>query len=296
MKQSINISSSFTLPLWPDGIPNKKGESKTETPKIKEPGLTFIENVHTPEIEIFLPSAGNSSGKAVIICPGGGYEGVAYDWEGTDIAKMMNSKGVAGIVLKYRLPDSDVFSDSHVVPLQDAQRALRITRYRAKEWNIDPDKIGIMGFSAGGHIASTLAKRFDEETVKDIAPIDLISARPDFLILIYPVISMYDPVTHKGSRDALLSKDADQNLLKRYSNEIDVNIKTPPAFIVHSADDDTVPVENSISFFTALKNKGIPVEMHIFPYGGHGYSLAINKGSHSTWPQRLFEWMEKEVK
>jgi acetyl esterase/lipase len=284
--------SSFILPLWDNEIPNHIKSDNKETKAQKEPGIIWIEHVQIPTIEVFLPANANANGQAVLICPGGGYEGLAYDWEGTDIAKLLNSKGIAGIVLKYRLPDAKSFSNSQEVPLQDAQRALRLTRYHAVEWNISPDKIGIMGFSAGGHLASTLGTHFDLKTYNLNDAIDKLSARPDFMILIYPVISMNKSITHIGSKNALLGKDASQELIDEFSNELQIKENTPPTFVLHATDDDSVPVENSIKFYMALKEKYIAVEMHIYPDGGHGFSLALNNKHLNTWPKRLFDWLQ----
>jgi acetyl esterase/lipase len=284
---------SIILPLWKDHIPNQIPNHKKEAENLREPGLIWIENVQFPTIEVLLPAKRSANGKAVLICPGGGYEGLAYDWEGTDIAKLLNSKGIAGIVLKYRLPDSESFTDQSVVPLQDAQRALRMIRYHAKEWNIESDKIGVMGFSAGGHLASTLGTHFTMKTNTRSDAIDALSARPDFMILIYPVISMKKIITHEGSRNELLGEGPSLKLIDEYSNELHVKSNTPPTFIVHATDDTSVPVENSIGFYLALKQKGIPVEMHIYPDGGHGFSLALDNKYLNTWPQRLFDWLDR---
>jgi len=284
--------NSFILPLWNDEIPNRIDNNEKETQVNKDPGLFWIENVQKPAIEVFLPSKANANGQAVLICPGGGYKGLAYDWEGTDIAKLLNSRGIAGIVLKYRLPESKSFTNSQEVPLQDAQRAIRLVRYHAKEWNFSPDKIGIMGFSAGGHLAATLGTHFNVKTSNINDTINKLGAKPNFMILVYPVISMNDNITHEGSKKALLGEDPKQSLVDYYSNELQVKSNTPPTFIIHATDDDSVPVENSIEFYKALKEKQIAVEMHIYPDGGHGFSLALNNKHLSTWPQRLFEWLQ----
>ena len=259
MTSMVTVSfakSSFVLPLWNDEIPNMiKTADEKETQEDREPGLLWIEKVQIPTLEVFLPSKGNASGKAVLICPGGGYEGLAYDWEGTDIAKLLNSRGIAGIVLKYRLPDPESFTDQSVVPLQDAQRAMRIIRYHAKEWNIEVDKIGVMGFSAGGHLASTLGTHFTKKTTLQPDATDLLNARPNFMILIYPVISMDKSITHEGSRNALLGVNPSRKLINEYSNELHIKKNTPPTFLLHATDDDTVPVENSIELYKALKEK-----------------------------------------
>jgi len=292
MKQFLFAQNSFILPLWNDKVPNRIESNEKETQVNKDPGLLWIENVQIPTIEVFLPSKGNANGQAVLICPGGGYKGLAYDWEGTDIAKLLNSRGIAGIVLKYRLPDLKFFTNSQEVPLQDAQRAIRLVRYHAKKWNILPEKIGIMGFSAGGHLASTLGTHFDVKTSDINDSVNNISAKPNFMILVYPVISMNDNITHEGSKRALLGEDPEQSLVDYYSNELQVKSNTPSTFIIHSTDDDSVPVENCIEFYKALKDKQIAIEMHIYPDGGHGFSLAIKNKHLNTWPQRLFEWLQ----
>ena len=283
---------SLVLPLWENAIPNQKPVHKKETQSLMEPGLIWIENVQSPSIEVFLPAKGNANGKAVLICPGGGYEGLAYDWEGTDIAKLLNSKGIAGIVLKYRLPDPESFMNHSMIPLQDAQRAMRIIRYHAKEWNIEEDKLGVMGFSAGGHLASTLGTHFTKKTTLQPDATDLLNARPDFMILIYPVISMDNLITHEASKNVLLGVNPSRKLVNDYSNELHVKENTPPTFLLHATDDDDVPVENCIKFYKALKEKKITVEMHVYPNGGHGFSLALNNKHLNTWPQRLFDWLQ----
>jgi acetyl esterase/lipase len=252
--------------------------------------------VSSPSIEVRLPSRGNATGQAVIVCPGGGYGGLAYDWEGTDIAGWLNSRGVAAIVLRYRLPaDGDVAQQKWLCPLLDAQRAIRFTRAHAAEWAIDPAKVGIMGFSAGGHLASTAGTHFDAGDKTAADPIDRLSSRPDFLILIYPVITMSE-FTHGGSRENLLGKNPDEALVRRYSNELQVTADTPPTFLLHAGDDDAVPVQNSLLFYQALLAHKVPAELHVYPHGGHGFSLALNKGRLQDWPQLCARWLaELEV-
>jgi acetyl esterase/lipase len=247
--------------------------------------------VQYPDIAVFLPSKRNATGEAVVICPGGGYHILAYDWEGSDIARWFSSRGIAAAVLKYRLPVSKSNIIPHKTPLMDAQRAFRMVRYHAESWNIDPGKIGIMGFSAGGHLASTLSTHFDEGDPGNTDPVEKISCRPDFSILVYPVISFTEEFSHSGSRAALLGEDPDPELVKYYSNEQQVTAETPPAILIHSGDDEGVPVQNSLAYYRALLKKGIPAEMHVYPYGGHGYSLAIGRGHLSTWPDRVLEWI-----
>ena len=282
-------SQDTIIKLWPKNIPNQVNNGEKE--HIEQGDILSISNVQDPSIEVYLPSKRNANGKAMVIFPGGGYHILAYDWEGTDIAKFLNSKGIAGIVVKYRLPDSKSLNDQYEVPLQDAQRAMRIARAHAGDWNFDKNKIGIIGFSAGGSLASTLGTHFDEEVYKKQDDMDDLSARPDFMALIYPVISMKEGVTHQGSRDNLLGKNPSQELVERFSNELQVTKNTPPTFLVHAEDDGAVPVENSLLFFQALKDKGVSASMHLYPTGGHGFSLALKNNYLSDWPRQLFLWI-----
>ncbi|WP_217358031.1 alpha/beta hydrolase [Alteromonas pelagimontana] len=276
-----SLGSGLVISLWQDEIPNHKMSSETEKYVISD-GILKVEQVQNPEMEVFLPSQRSATGQAVIICPGGGYGILAYDWEGRDVAKALNAKGIAGIVLKYRLPSAASSIELHKSPLLDAQRAITLTREHAKSWNIDKHRIGIMGFSAGGHLASTAGTHFNNDT------------RPDFMVLIYPVISMQDNMTssQSRSRDALLGKHPDNALKDFYSNEKHVNTNTPPTFIVHASDDDAISVDHSLVMYSALQKKQVPVEMHIYPKGGHGFGLGIGQGYLSSWPDRLFDWME----
>jgi acetyl esterase/lipase len=281
---------SYSIPLWPEGqIPNHQPSEDQEKADTTE--IVRISLVQTPDITVFLPSKRHATGEAVVICPGGGYRILAYDWEGLDVAKWLNSKGIAAIVLKYRLPVSKSNIIPHKSPLLDARRAMRLTRFHAEDWNIDPGKIGIMGFSAGGHLASTLSTHFDPGNPDHPDPVERQSCRPDFSILVYPVISADPAISHKGSFNALLGDEPDPALLTYYSNERQVTKEAPPAILIHSADDKGVPVENSIVYFNALKEHGITAELHIYPYGGHGYSMAIGQGHLSTWPDRVIEWI-----
>jgi acetyl esterase/lipase len=281
--------------LWPAGnIPNYKKTAEVE--KKDSTNIVRISLVQQPAIEVYLPSKQNATGQAVIICPGGGYGVLAYDWEGTDIAKWLNANGIAAIVLKYRLPNSKSNIVPQLSPLLDAQRAIRTTRANAEKWHIKRDKIGIMGFSAGGHLASTAGTHFDAGNANAPDTIDRLSCRPDFMILMYPVITMSQPYMHQGSRNNLIGANADSALAKYYSNDLQVTKETPPTFLVHATDDGGVPVENSLSFYQALKNNKVPAEMHIYPYGGHGFSLAIGKGYLATWPDRCIDWLRSLYK
>jgi acetyl esterase/lipase len=273
------FSQSMKINLWPEGniplsIKNNLQEQAISTDIVR------IGKVQVPQIEVYLPNKRSVTGQAVIICPGGGYSILAYDWEGTDVAKLLNAHGIAAIVLKYRLPDSLSSTAPDQVPLMDAKQALRIVREKAASWNINPNKIGVMGFSAGGHLASTLSTHFEEET------------KPNFSILIYPVISMDKSIAHLGSRNNLIGKQPSEKMAKLYSNELQVTANTPPTFLIHATDDQSVPVENSLLYYQALKKNKVPTEMHIYPAGGHGFGLANGNRSLESWPVLLIEWMK----
>ncbi|MCX2678574.1 alpha/beta hydrolase [Galbibacter sp. EGI 63066] len=286
----IALSQTNVIPLYDGKIPHWTPSDEKEE-SVKSDILRYSK-VHTPTLDIFLPPKKNATGKAVVICPGGGYRHLAYDWEGTEVAKLLNAKGIAAFVLKYRIPTSKSVTNKEIVPLEDAQRAIRIVRKNAESWNIKSDQIGVMGFSAGGHLASTLGTHYDEKIPEVNDSLTSISARPDFMILIYPVITFKENYTHQGSRERLIGKNPSEEMVEHYSNELQVTANTPPTFLVHSTDDNAVPVENSLMFYRALKDKGVPVEMHIYPYGGHGFGLAIGRGHLQTWPDRLLNWID----
>jgi acetyl esterase/lipase len=231
----------------------------------------------------------NAARSTVIICPGGGYAHLALDHEGKQIAEWFNSLGVTAFVLQYRNNSS---GHRHPVPMMDGQRAIRTVRARATEWGIDPARIGVMGFSAGGHLASTLATHFDDGQSDAEDPIDRASSRPDFLILGYPVISMTQTYMHRGSRENLLGKDADEAIARGLSNELHVTDQTPPAFIFQTDADKSVPAENCVAFYLALRRAGVPAELHIYQEGRHGVGLARDLPGTSTWPDRLRDWLQ----
>jgi acetyl esterase/lipase len=260
--------------LWPDGAPDAKGTDPGD-----KPTLTY-----------FIPDKEIAVGTAVLICPGGGYSGLASGYEGDDVARWFSTFGVTGIVLKYRHANSGA-GYHYPVPLNDAQRAMSIVRSKAKELNIDPAKIGVIGFSAGGHLASSLGTHYYIGKINSSDPVERISCRPDFMILIYPVITMNLPFANIGSRENLLGKNPDKGLEDLMSNEKQVNAQTPPAFIVHTTEDSVVSVENSIMLYSALRKAGVPVEMHIFLKGRHGFGLAKNKSEVSAWPELCKTWM-----
>lgn len=283
-------SQTLTLKLWPDGIPGSKTDpSYIEKITITDGRITRCEKVVNPDLTVFLPAPEKANGAAVLICPGGGYGVLAFDHEGNAIARWLNDNGIAGIILKYRLPSDQIMIDKSIGPLQDAQEAMRVIRRNAPEWKIDPKKVGVIGFSAGGHLASTISTHYAEKvySVKDD-----ISARPDFSLLIYPVVSMDTLITHRGSRNNLIGLKPAEDQVKRFSNEVQITPDTPPAFLVHSADDKAVPVMNSIGYFRGLQKNNIPVELHVFQKGGHGYGLSSNGGTESSWPDLCIRWLK----
>ncbi len=288
---STGVYGQEMIPLWPDdAIPNYKKSNEKEERTEKD--IVLLSKVQKPAISVFLPSVKNATGEAVVVCPGGGYQVLAWDWEGLDIAKWMNAHGIAAIVLKYRLPTSQSNVARDKSPLLDAQRAIRYTRFHAGEWHIDPSKIGIMGFSAGGHLASTAGTHYDAGNSGAKDPVDRMSCRPDFMILAYPVITFEKEVMHRGSRDALLGKNPSEKMIRYYSAELNVTPDTPPSFLVHAEDDTVVPVKNSLLFFVALKKNKVSAEMHVFPQGGHGFSLAIGDAHLSQWTDLCIRWIQ----
>ncbi|MFB3921896.1 MAG: alpha/beta hydrolase [Terriglobia bacterium] len=251
------------------------------------PGALGNEDVDKPTLTAYLPQAQNATGMAVVVCPGGGYHALAMDHEGKQIAEWLNSMGIAAFVLKYRLGPRY----HHPAPLLDAQRALRIVRSRAAEYRLAANQIGIWGFSAGGHLASTLETHFDAGDPKAADPIDRVNCRPDFAILAYPVISFTTEYVHRGSRENLLGKNPDPKLVELLSNEKQVTKDTPPTFLFHTDADDGVPPENSVLFYLALRKAGVPAELHIYQRGPHGVGLAATDQVLATWPARLADWL-----
>ena len=279
----------LVLNVWNGKIPGsiESPRFKEDTIKI-ENGRIRIAKVINPTITIYFPKK-KSNGTAVVICPGGAYGRLSVDNEGSEIAKWLCQNGITGIILKYRLPNDTIMQNKTIGPLQDLQEAMRIVRRRAEEWKINPDRIGVIGFSAGGHLASTLSTRFNEKVYDS----DTTHARPDFAILAYPVITMNELNTHMVSRKNLIGNSPDSTLVEYFSNELHVFKNTPPTFIFHAENDKTVPVQNSLDYYTALKNNGVPAELHIYPKGGHGFGLAINGGTESTWPESCIKWLKQ---
>jgi acetyl esterase/lipase len=239
-------------------------------------------------LSIYLPDRARATGAAVVICPGGGYGFLAVDHEGVQVAEWLNSLGIAGLVLKYR---HNANGYQHPHPMLDAQRAMRLARNNAKEWGIDVKRVGILGFSAGGHLASTVSTHFDAGDAKASDPIDHQSCRPDFAVLVYPVISLTQPCTHQGSKRNLLGANPDSKLVESLSNELQVTKDTPPTFLMHTGDDEGVPVENSLLYYQALRKAKVPAELHVYAHGRHGLGLAKNVPGVSSWPERCADWM-----
>jgi acetyl esterase/lipase len=268
----IHAAEPERIPLWADGAPGEPATKPDDQP------VLFLHR----------PAADKANGTAVVICPGGGYGHLAIDYEGHEEAEWFNTMGVTAFVLKYR---HNASGHKHPVPMMDGQRALRTVRARAGEWGIDPARIGVMGFSAGGHLASTLATHFDTGDAKATDPIDRVSSRPDFLILCYPVITMTEKYGHRGSHDNLLGKTPDNALEKNMSNDLQVTRKTPPTFIFQTDEDKAVPAENCVSFYLALRSAGVPAEMHIYQNGRHGLGMAKGTPGAKNWPEQCREWL-----
>jgi len=280
-----SLAAQELLPLY-EQVPGSKPSATRETSDTTN-GILRIRNVSEPTLAIYRPPAGTGNGTAVIICPGGGYALLAASHEGSDVAKLFTSWGITAFVLKYRLPSDAIMVDKTIGPLQDAQRALQLLRQKAAAWGIDPSRIGIMGFSAGGHLAATASTHFSTPVIAK----EGISLRPDFSILIYPVISLTDSLMHKGSRDNLLGSDLSPARINAYSNEKQVNGDTPPAFLVHAGDDKTVPAGNSIAYYEALLRNKVPAELHLYQNGGHGFGMN-NKTTADQWTERLRNWLK----
>jgi len=278
------ISQDYIL-LWPDDkMPNSKGIKMTDSISDER-----IRRVGQPGMWVFTPSVQENKGVAVIICPGGGYKHYAYMISGVQIAKWFNTMGMTAFVLNARLPHSQDLIERHSAPLQDAQRAMRIIRSDAVKWGINPNKIGIMGTSAGGHLASTLGTH-TEDVSRISDRLDTVSFHPDFMILVSPVITM-GTYTHSGSRDNLLGDKPSAELIAKYSNELQVTDKTPPTFLVHADNDRSVDTRNSLMFYSALRDKKIPASLHIFPFGGHNIALRNNPGSTQSWIALCEQWL-----
>jgi acetyl esterase/lipase len=282
---SVQLSAQETIPLYPSTIPNSIPYQMKEIRTEQDGKLLFYNKVSQPTLTVYLPDQKNATGVAVIICPGGGYSGESYRQEGSNIAEAFLRKGIAAFILKYRLPSDSIMKDKSIGPLQDAQQAIKTVRKRAAEWNINPRKIGIMGFSAGGHLASTAGTHFDKSYIPND---ENISLRPDFMILIYPVISMNNDITHRGSRENLLGKNPGEDMIALFSNELHIDSNTPITWITQTGDDTVVPVENSIRFYRELVRNKVSAELHLYPKGNHGFVLKIPT---DKWMAPLYDWM-----
>lgn len=269
------------FPLYGDGaIPNSKPGPDTETGADKG----WIQNVSRPVIQVYLPARIKATGASVLIIPGGGYAGLTFDYEGVQQAQYFVDHGIAAFVLKYRLPSDATMLDKSIGPIQDAQQGLRFIRLHAGDWNLDPTRVGAVGYSAGGHVASTLATHFQTAYV---ANAEQVSLRPDFVVLVYPVISMDAQITHMGSRDALLGTSPSDAQVREFSNELHVTAQTPPTLLLHAADDQLVDIDNSIVFLEALRHAGVPAEARFFEKGQHGFPLLAR----DTWQKTIMDWL-----
>jgi len=277
---SINYAQEV-INLYPGSIPNAKQTSIVEAGLNLSQGL--IRRSINPTLEIYLPEKEKATGTAIVVIPGGSYSVIVYQGEGINTAKELAKNGIAAFILKYRLPNDTFVTDKKIGTLQDAQQAIKIVRENAAKWGINPARVGIMGFSAGGHIASTEATHFKKALIENS---NNTSLRPDFQILVYPVISMQDSLTHLISRTKLLGDNPSKSLKDEYSNELKVDENTPPAYITHAGDDKTVDVDNSILYYESLRRHKVPSEMHIYPKGGHGFVFRMK-----DWMEPLFKWI-----
>ncbi len=270
-QQPVPIRDGQTIPLWAGAAPGALGNDETDI----------------PAITVYLPRTLAPNTPAVIVCPGGGYVSLAMNHEGRQVASYLNSLGIAAFVLRYRLGPRY----HHPIELGDAQRAIRMLRSHAAEWRLDPARIGIMGFSAGGHLAVSTGTRFDDGKSDAADPIEHVGSRPDFVILGYPVVSMSEPWTHQGSKTNLLGNNPDPELAKSLSGELAVTKSTPPTFIFQTNADTTVPAENSVYYYLALRKAGVPAELHVFEKGPHGVGLANDDPALSEWSKLLANWL-----
>ncbi len=276
-----------TIPLYAGEIPNAIEAPDEEFVGDPSAEHTFKLKISRPTLSIYLPDPQRANGTAVVICPGGGYTGLSIVNEGSEIARAFNEMGVAAFVLKYRTPSDRHMTDKTTGPLQDAQQALRLVRRNAEKWHVDPDRVGIAGFSAGGHLASTAGTHFDRPVVTAWKRDNL---RPDFMVLAYPVISFTEELAHLGSRTNLLGSKPSEALIRRYSNELQVTAETPPTLLIHAGDDGVVPVGNSVAFYQALHARSVPAELVVYPKGGHGFGLN-NPTTPDSWIERCRDWL-----
>lgn len=285
----MEVNGQQIMLLYDGKIPGSKELADREISESRPGGSLSISKVSIPSLSIFLPEKGKANGTSIVICPGGGYQHVAFKHEGTDIAKLLNQWGITAFVLKYRLPDDSTMVNKSIGPLQDLQMAFRFVREHVNDYKIDVNKVGVMGFSAGGHLASSGGTHFKSS----ILPFkDSVNLRPDFMVLVYPVISFTDSIGHIGSRNSLIGKNPSSNDIKKFSNEMQVTEQTPPTFLVHAGDDKTVPVQNSIIFYEALHKFNILASLNIYQKGGHGFGLN-NHTTDDQWTERLKFWLKE---
>lgn len=282
---TFGVSAQQVIPLYDGTIPNSKPSENKE--KTTNNGFYAVSNVSVPTLTVYKPAKQSKVKSAIIICPGGGYGMLAMGHEGIDVAKALNDMGITAFILKYRLPNDSIMKDKTIGPLQDLQRALQIVRQNAAAYNIDNSKIGIMGFSAGGHLAANASTLYNKAVIDNPKKTSL---RPDFSILIYPVISFTDKLTHMGSRDNLIGKNPSETLIKQYSNEMQVTSLTPPAFLVHATDDGAVPIGNSRVYKEALIKNGVSCEMVTYIHGEHGFGMN-NPTTTDKWMDDLKKWL-----
>jgi acetyl esterase/lipase len=275
------------LPLWSNEIHGAIfTKDYKEVEVFKNGAVDFVSKVTIPTLSVFLP--GKSNGTAVVICPGGGYSNLYINGEGYKVAQWLNALGITAFVLKSRLPSDEIMEDKTIGSLQDAQEAMRFVRRNAEKWDINTEKVGVIGFSAGGHLASTVSTHYNDVVHKTM---DTISAKPDFSILIYPVISMEEKITHQGSKNKLLGLSPSVATIEKYSNEKQIDSLTPPTFMMHATDDKSVPVENSIQYFLALKQNNVPCEIHLYQNGRHGFGLGREGTTGQYWTKQCEEWL-----
>ncbi|MBX3738876.1 MAG: alpha/beta hydrolase [Candidatus Didemnitutus sp.] len=278
----LSATEHPVIPLWPEGIPGAKPHAK---PFVVD-ATGRVSEVHEPRLTVWPAAPGKANGTAVVICPGGGYAILSEQREGVRYAEWLNELGVTCFIVRSRLKEY-----GHPAPLRDVLRAMRIVRSRAAEFAVDPHRIGIIGSSAGGHLASSASTLYDHADGKTGAALDTVSARPDFALLLYPVILMDGPHIHVGSRNNLIGEHAAPELVALMSADRQVNKETPPTFIIHAEDDHSVPVENALAYYTALRRAGVPVEMHLYEKGGHGFAMEATHPQTAQWPQRAETWL-----
>jgi acetyl esterase/lipase len=281
---AISFGQSGQPILLYDKVPNSKTAPADYVERNNNGSIT---KVTQPTLTVFLPDNNKNTGTAIIVIPGGGYSGLAFNHEGIDVAKKFADAGVAAFLLKYRLPSDLIMEDRSIGPLQDAQRAIQIIRERAGEWKIDTSKIGVIGFSAGGHLASTFGTHYNKALIDNKSNVSL---RPSFMALIYPVITMGE-LTHGGSKRNLIGQNAPAEMVNLYSNEKQVDANTPPAFLVHAQDDKVVPIENSLMMYEAITKAGAKAEMHLYQAGGHGFGMN-NKTTPDQWFDHCINWLK----